>query len=130
MDDYYHLGDYTRAITAAHPDASLWFSRGLVWCYGFHHEEALRCFANGLAADPDCCMNHWGIAYATGPNYNKDWDAFGEDEMAAALDDTRLALAEAQRCAANATDLEADLTRALVARYPADRTEQAAGHDR
>ena len=67
MDDYYNLGDYTRAITAAHPDASLWFSRGLVWCYGFHYEEALRCFSNGLAADPDCCMNHWGIAYATGP---------------------------------------------------------------
>ena len=50
--------------------------------------------------------------------------------MAAALDDIRAALAEEQRCAANATDLEVDLTRALVAQFPADRTEQATGHDR
>lgn len=130
MDDYYNLGGYSRAITAAHPDASLWFNRGLVWCYGFHHEEALRCFANGLVADPDSCMNHWGIAYASGPNYNKDWDAFGEGEMEAALADIRAELAEAQRCAPAGTALEADLVGALVARYPADGAEQAAGHDR
>ena len=26
-------------------------------------------------------MAHWGIAYAIGPNYNKDWDAFEPEEL-------------------------------------------------
>ena len=30
-------------------------------------------------------MAHWGIAYAIGPNYNKDWEAFDAAELAEAL---------------------------------------------
>ena len=29
---------------------------------------------------PDCAMAHWGVAYAIGPNYNKPWEAFEEEE--------------------------------------------------
>jgi len=65
MDDYpYDLGPYTRKITTGSPAAQLWFVRGLNWCFGFHHEEAIQCFEAALAADPDCAMAHWGIAYA------------------------------------------------------------------
>ncbi len=131
MDDYYNLGSFTRDITAAHPDAKLWFNRGLVWCYGFHHEEALRCFAKGVAADPDSCMNHWGIAYATGPNYNKDWDFFGDTELTDALATIRASLPEAARCATHSSDVEAALVAALAERYPEDGgDDKATWHDR
>ena len=52
------------------PQANLWFDRGMVWTMGFHHEEAIACFTRALAADPQCVMAHWGIAYCHGPNYN------------------------------------------------------------
>ena len=41
MDDYYDLGSYSRPITTTSPEAQLWFDRGLVWAYGYHHEEAV-----------------------------------------------------------------------------------------
>jgi hypothetical protein len=32
-------------------EAQAWFNRGLLWCYCFNHEEALRCFGRAAAAD-------------------------------------------------------------------------------
>ena len=61
----------------------MWFDRGLVWTYGFNHEEAVRCFEHAVEADPDCAMAHWGIAYAVGPNYNKPWEVFDAVDLAA-----------------------------------------------
>ena len=43
----YDLGAYHRAVTTNSPEAQLWFDRGLVWCYGYNHEEAVRCFRAG-----------------------------------------------------------------------------------
>ena len=83
--DYYDLGMYSRAVTTSSPTAQLWFSRGLVWNYAYNHEEAIVSFEEALKADPDCAMAHWGIAYAIGPNYNKPWEAFEDDEKPDAL---------------------------------------------
>ena len=55
-------------------DAQRWFDRGLNWCFGYHHQEAVVCFAKALEFDPDCAMAHWGVAYASGPNYNMPWN--------------------------------------------------------
>jgi hypothetical protein len=44
MRDYYNLGTYRRPVTTNSPRAQLWFDRGLLWCYGYNHEEAVRCF--------------------------------------------------------------------------------------
>ena len=85
MSDYYDLGTHRRTISTTSPDAQVWFDRGLVWCYGFNHEEGERCFERAIAADPDCAMAHWGIAYAVGPNFNKDWPAFGDEERRRAV---------------------------------------------
>jgi hypothetical protein len=83
MDDYpCNLGAYTRKITTASPAAQVWFDRGLNWCFGFHHEEAIYCFEAALAADPDCAMAHWGIAYGVGPNYNFPWEMRDPDTIA------------------------------------------------
>jgi tetratricopeptide (TPR) repeat protein len=118
MDDYYDLGTYGRTVTTASADAQRWFDRGLVWSYGFHHEEAIRCFERALAADPACAMAHWGIAYATGPNYNKAWDAFDDVELPEAVSRAHAAAHTALAHADSASPIEQALIAALSERYP------------
>jgi len=117
MDYPYDLGAYARNITTASADAQRWFDRGLNWCFGFHHEEALVCFEQALQADPDCAMAHWGIGYAAGPNYNFPWELMDPAGKAAALarsyDASRAALALAN----GVTPAERALIEALPARY-------------
>jgi hypothetical protein len=79
--EYYDLGPHGRSVTTTSSEAQLWFDRGLVWTYAFHHEEAVACFEAAAEADPDCAMAHWGIAYALGPNYNKPWEFFDERDL-------------------------------------------------
>ena len=103
-DDYdYDLGTHGRPVTTSSAEAQRWFDRGLVWTYGFHHEEAVACFEAAAAADPDCAMAHWGIAYALGPNYNKPWEFFDGDDLARTVARTHAAVELAQRKAAGAT---------------------------
>src|SRR3954471_13042505 len=56
----YDLGPYSRQVTTNSADAQSWFNRGLNWCFGFNHEEAVACFEKSLEADPNCAMDHWG----------------------------------------------------------------------
>jgi hypothetical protein len=74
MDYPYNLGPYSRKVTNSSADAQRWFDRGLNWCFGYHHKEAVACFEKVLEANPNCAMAHWGIAYAVGPNYNYPWE--------------------------------------------------------
>jgi hypothetical protein len=85
MAEYYDLGSYHRLVSTTSEEAQLWFDRGLVWCYGFNHEEAVRCFQRAAEADSDCAMAYWGIAYAAGPNYNKQWKAFDTVDLKRSL---------------------------------------------
>lgn len=129
--DYYDLGRYGRPINTASADAQLWFDRGLNWCYGFNHEEAIRCFARAAEADPDCAMAHWGLAYAAGCNYNKPWEAFLDDERRHTLSLARGAARRAheavRRADASAWPIETALVKALSHRYPdADETSNGA----
>ena len=118
MDYPYDVGPYSRKITTASPDAQLWFDRGLNWCFGFHHEEAVVCFRHALAADPDCAMAHWGVAYATGPNYNYPWNKQDPKakakNLAIAYDEAQAALA----LAGGVTRAERALIEALAVRFP------------
>ncbi|MFS8197971.1 tetratricopeptide repeat protein [Streptomyces sp. CWNU-52B] len=116
--DYYDLGTHGRAVTTASAQAQLWFDRGLVWSYAFHHEEAVSCFEAAAAADPDCAMAHWGLAYALGPNYNKPWESFDGADLARTVDRTHAAVELAREKAAGATPVERALIGALRARYP------------
>jgi tetratricopeptide (TPR) repeat protein len=116
--EYYDLGTYGRAITTQSEDAQRWFDRGLNWVFAFNHGEAVACFGKALDADPSCAMAHWGVAYATGPNYNLPWQRYDPDGRAQALagayDATELALSHAE----GVTPVEQALIRALPARYP------------
>ncbi|MDH3599237.1 MAG: hypothetical protein OEU26_06305 [Candidatus Tectomicrobia bacterium] len=120
MEDYYDLGSYHRTISTASPEAQLWFDRGLIWCYGFHHEESIRCFKKVTEIDPDCAMAYWGIAYASGPNYNKPWEAFTDADLTQSLEQahaaTQMALARLQ----GASEVEQALIRTLPHRYPSN----------
>ncbi len=120
MNNYYDLGNYSRSISTESPESQLWFDRGLVWNYGYHHEEAIECFKKSLEYDPACVMAHWGIAYASGPNYNKKWGDFDDDEKQTSLRDAHGAVANAKKNLGQASDLEIGLIEALEQRYPND----------
>jgi tetratricopeptide (TPR) repeat protein len=114
----YDLGRYHRGITTSSAEAQLWFDRGLVWCYGYNHEEAVRCFRKAAKADPDCAMAHWGIAYAAGPNYNKQWKAFDVVDLRRSLKIAWESTQRALACVAKASPAERALIEPLVERYP------------
>ena len=120
MSDYYDLGNYSRNISTSSPEAQLWFDRGLNWNYGYHHEEAIECFKKALEHDPGCVMAHWGIAYASGPNYNKKWIDFEDDEKQACLDAAQSLVESAKSHLDHADDIERGLIEALTQRYPDD----------
>lgn len=127
MSDYYNLGDHSFIITTGSDEAQTRFDRGLNWCYGFNHEEAIVCFEKALEEDPECAMARWGIAYAIGPNYNKPWEAFDDDDkqnsLERAISETEAAVSLSHRC----TDLEKKLIGALTKRYPATAGEEDFG---
>ncbi|MER7563990.1 hypothetical protein ABTZ93_13585 [Streptomyces sp. NPDC097941] len=117
--EYYDLGSHGRPVTTDSAEAQLWFDRGLVWTYAFHHEEAVACFEKAAAADPDCAMAHWGIAYALGPNYNKPWEFFDDRDLARTVERTHTAVEAAHhKAATRATAVERALIGALRSRYP------------
>ncbi|CEJ90837.1 Putative TPR domain protein [[Torrubiella] hemipterigena] len=119
VEDYlYNLGSYSRTITTTSKQAQAWFDKGLIWCYGFHHEEAVVCFENAIAHDPECAMAFWGLAYALGPNYNKGWGLFEQGEMQTAAERTHEAVEQAKKKSAGATEVEKVIINALQKRYP------------
>jgi tetratricopeptide (TPR) repeat protein len=65
------MGRHHHPITTRSPVAQRYFNQGLTLCYAFNHPEAIRSFRGALAADPNCAMAHWGIAYASGPHVNR-----------------------------------------------------------
>jgi len=118
MPQYYDLGPYRRDISTQVEQAQIWFDRGLMWCFGYNHDESIACFEKAVEADPDCAIAYWGIGYASGCNYNKPWEAFDEEDakhsVVRAYDATQLALEKIDQ----ASKSEAALIRALVSRYP------------
>ena len=114
----FDLGSYSCPVTTASPEAQTWFDRGLIWTYGYNHEEAIKCFQKALEHDPDCAMAHWGVAYAAGPNYNLPWALRDDRGRAKALAEAYDAAQSALACSGSCTDPEQQLIQALQARYP------------
>ncbi|KAJ9643165.1 hypothetical protein H2204_002060 [Knufia peltigerae] len=122
-DDYYDLGTYHRPITTSNPEAQTWFDRGLIWSYGFHHEESAECFQKAISLDPDCAMAYWGLAYALGPNYNKPWSFFDGVELESTVSRTHAAIESAISKSRRTTAVEQALINALEFRYPQDKPD-------
>src|ERR1700753_1807991 len=109
----YDLGRFGRETSTTSAEAQSWFDRGLGWSYAFNHEEAIACFERALVADPGFALAHWGLAYAAGPNYNKQWDAFDEADLHTSLRRSREATVRAAGLAATGPPLERELIGAL-----------------
>lgn len=117
-DEYYDLGTYSRTVSTNSRHAQRWFNRGLMWSYGFNHEESVECFKQAIAHDPDLALAYWGLAYALGPNYNKPWGFFDPEELQGMLTTTHNAVRDAQEKSSPASKLEQALIAALEYRYP------------
>lgn len=116
--EYYDLGTYSRPVTTSVTEAQEWFDRGVVWTYGFNHEEAVACFERALELDPGCAMAAWGVAYALGPNYNKPWEFFDPVDLADTVSRVFEASSRAAGLATTASPVEQALIGALRHRYP------------
>ena len=117
--DYFDLGDYSFPVTTNSKDAQLWFDRGLKWIYGYNHEEAIFCFDKAIEIDESCAMAYWGISYAVGPNYNKKWVDFSDEDKSNCVDRSKGSLIAAKNIS-NLTLVEQDLIKSLDERYPDD----------
>ncbi|PHH93293.1 hypothetical protein CDD83_7992 [Cordyceps sp. RAO-2017] len=118
-DGYYDLGRFHRPVSTSSAEAQRWIDRGIVWSYGFNHEEAAKCFERAASLDGRCAMAFWGLAYALGPNYNKPWDLFGRRERQTTAQRTHEAVERAASLAASlASPVERALVDALHHRYP------------
>lgn len=113
----FDLGSWSRRISTDAAAAQHWFDHGLNWTYAFNHEEAVACFRRAARSDPACAMAWWGIAYASGPFYNRPWRAYSDAEIAEALPICHDAARHALQFAVNATPAEQALIRALAKRY-------------
>ena len=116
---YYDLGSYSRTVSTTSKEAQTWFDRGLAWTYAYHHEEAIACFRKALEADSNCAMAHWGIAYCIGPNYNKPWETFKDDEKPDCIKLAQASIVAAMELIDGVSPAERALIETLPARYPA-----------
>ncbi|MEM7406402.1 MAG: hypothetical protein AAF458_13975 [Pseudomonadota bacterium] len=110
-------GATARTISTSSATAQRWFDRGLAWTYAYNQEEAVACYRRALAADAECAMAWWGIAYAAGPFYNRPWDRYTEAEIAKELPVCYDAACQATRHAASASPVEQALITAICLRY-------------
>ena len=67
----YDLGEYARPVTTAVAAAGTWVNRGLVWTFGFNHEEAVECFQRAIDLDPDFANFYPAVPYPGTELYNK-----------------------------------------------------------
>lgn len=117
---FYDLGSFSRQVTTSSAQAQRWFDRGLAWSYAFNFEEGVRCFERAAMHDPNCAMAHWGIAYASGPNYNKAWRLFDRGDLKATIAFASAAFQRARELSPQATPVERALIEALPARFPTE----------
>ena len=78
--DRFDLGIHTKQISTQSGEAQRWFNIRLNWCFGFNHEEGVRCLQKALEHDSECVMEHWGVAYGSGSFYMNVWRLFSEAE--------------------------------------------------
>jgi tetratricopeptide (TPR) repeat protein len=106
------LGAHSRKIDTENPQAQRYFDQGLMFMFAYNHAEAVRAFRKAAELDPACSMAWWGIALASGINYN---DPSFTPEKAQV---TAEALAKARATSRGTATANAALITALAARYP------------
>ncbi|WP_422014302.1 hypothetical protein [Roseateles sp.] len=112
-------GSVDLSLTTRSDEARRLFGQGMAQAYAFNEDEAVRSFKAALAADPDCALCAWGVAWQLGPNIN----APDRGDLA----DARRYVDLAVRLRAQATPRERELIDAMALRYAheSQRTEVA-----
>jgi tetratricopeptide (TPR) repeat protein len=113
------FGNATLAPSQANATAQQLFAQGMAQAYAFNAREAVRAFKAALAADPQCTLCAWGVAWQLGPNIN--------DTARGDLGEARRHVRLAQRDAGRATALEQALVESLAVRYGSPRDVLADG---
>ena len=103
------FGQSDIGVTTRSPLARRLFNQGVLLAYAFDEGEAVRSFKAALAADPDCALCSWGVAWQLGPNINDT----GRAHVPEALRYVDWALAHLE----GATPRERALVESLALRY-------------
>jgi tetratricopeptide (TPR) repeat protein len=85
------LGETSHPVTTTSAEAQKFFNQGFILVYGFNHNEAARAFRRAAELDSQMAMAYWGLALATGPNYNET--AISPERLKAAYDAVQKGLA-------------------------------------
>ena len=64
------LGNHSRKIQTKAATAQRYFDQGLMFMFAYNHDEAVQAFRQAADLDPGCAMAYWGVALASGMNYN------------------------------------------------------------
>ncbi|CAM1510961.1 Fc.00g084740.m01.CDS01 [Cosmosporella sp. VM-42] len=123
LDDF-TLPPYSRAIGTRSPKTRAWWEYGLTWSYAFNHAESALCFEKAIENDPSCAIAYWGLAFALGPNYNKPWSHFDQDDIRNTVARAYRAVQDGIRLSSTATPAEWALIHALQHRFPSDKHER------
>jgi tetratricopeptide (TPR) repeat protein len=79
------MGPDRGPVASRDPAAQRYFHQGMTLTWGFNPAEAARSFEAAIAADPDCALCWWGLAWALGPNINSDMEPANAKRVHAAL---------------------------------------------
>jgi tetratricopeptide (TPR) repeat protein len=108
------MGTLHHPVTTTVPEAQKFFDQGLTLIYAFNHGEAIRSFQRAAELDPHLAMAHWGIALATGPNYNEKEIVADREKKAYEAIQKAISLQD------GAGQAEQDYIRTLAKRFSAD----------
>lgn len=114
------LGPYTRNAETSNAQAQRYFDQGMMFMFAYNHDEAVRAFREAARLDPECALAHWGVALASGMNYNDPKFTPERVKIAAA------ALASARAKSKDKSAATRALIDALAARYPEPPPEERA----
>ena len=117
------LGSYSMKITTNSDLAQRYFNQGIIFTYGFNHEEAFRSFQEAARLDPDCAMAYWGMALVLGPNINLPMDT-------AVVTTAYESVQKAISLLNNETQKEKDCVMALSKRYSKEKTQDRSTLDK
>jgi tetratricopeptide (TPR) repeat protein len=78
-----NLGDFSRPVNTAYPEAQAYFDQGLRLVYSYYFPEAIASFEAAQCFDPNHAMLEWGKALAIGPNPNSRYGASPDDPAGA-----------------------------------------------
>jgi len=108
------IGNHQHPVSTKNQTAQRYFNQGLTLIYGFNHTAAIHSFERAAKLDPNLAMAYWGIALATGPNYNEPEVEFARNKAA------HEACEKAKSLYAGATQSERDYIDAMAKRFSND----------